>query len=107
MPVYARVTEMVCPPTAVDLGIRFDRDHVVPEALAHDGCVGLLFLVDRMSGGSLTISLWASEDDLEASEHLGNQLRDSSAQLVDAHIGAIHRYEVTLCTGISPLDATG
>lgn len=106
MPVYARVTAMSCPPEAVETGIQFDRDEVTPDALAHDGCAGLLFLVNRTTGESLTISLWSSLVDLESSEDLGNRLRGASAELVQAQIDSISRYEVTLCTGIEAVNST-
>jgi len=69
-------------------------DEVVPVVRGMDGSRGLIYLVDRGSGKSISITLWESADAMRASEDAANRLRrDSSASSGDTIVG-VERYEV-------------
>jgi hypothetical protein len=55
---------------------------------------GAIFLLDRETGKTMTITLWDSEEAMRASEEKGNQLRRDTAQTTSASIGNIERFEV-------------
>jgi len=65
---YARSITIMGDPTAMDEGIAFVRDEVMPAVTAMDGCVGLSMLVDRESGQCIVTSSWDSEEAMNASD---------------------------------------
>ncbi len=58
-----------------------------------DGNRGAIFLMDRETGKSLTITLWESEDAMWASEEKANQVRGDAAQTTSANVGNVERFE--------------
>jgi heme-degrading monooxygenase HmoA len=54
------------------------------------------FCVDRASGTGLTITLWESEQALEASAEQANQLRARAAEPAGATIDSVKHYEVAI-----------
>ena len=71
---YARTTTLRGNPEAMDEGIAFVRDEVMPLVRGMDGHVGLSMLCDRDSGRCIVTSAWQSEDALRAS---AEAVRDS------------------------------
>ena len=63
---YARSTTIQTEPAAIDAGIAFARDEVIPSVRAVDGCVGISLLVDRQSGRCIFTSAWETEEALRA-----------------------------------------
>jgi hypothetical protein len=96
MQVFARVSTIQGPPEAVDEGIKTVREQVLPAAKGMQGFKGMLALIDRATGKSVGVTLWASEDDMRASEEAAGRLRSSSAQTGNAQIVSVERYEVAL-----------
>ncbi len=47
---YARSTTVHGNPAAIDVGIAYVREAVIPAVRDMDGCIGLSMLVDRASG---------------------------------------------------------
>lgn len=68
---YARVGTAQDQPGKMDDAIRIYRDSVVPAQKQQKGFKGSLFLTDRHTGRSISISLWETEADLEASMNNG------------------------------------
>ena len=68
---HARVTIGQGKPGSADDAIRIYRDSVVPACQAQVGFRGLYYLVDREAMKSITISLWATADDMKAAEASG------------------------------------
>jgi heme-degrading monooxygenase HmoA len=64
---YARVGIAQDKPGKMDDAIRVYRDSVVPAQKQQKGFKGALFLTDRHTGRSISISLWETEADMEAS----------------------------------------
>lgn len=67
---------------------------LVPKVREIDGCAGVLFLVDRLTGRSMSISLWDSEEAMLNSEETANQLRKEISERADEQVLFIERYEV-------------
>ena len=57
------------------------------------------FLVDRAGGRGMSITLWESEDALNASVERANQMREKAADQAGASIQAVDHFEVALTVG--------
>jgi quinol monooxygenase YgiN len=68
--------------------------NLIPRVREIDGCVGALFLVDRLSGRSMSISFWDSEQSMLNSEEEGNRIRREISEKADEQVLFIERYEV-------------
>jgi quinol monooxygenase YgiN len=68
--------------------------NLIPRVREIEGCVGALFLVDRLSGRSMSISFWDSEQSMLNSEEEGNRLRREVSEKADERILFIERYEI-------------
>ena len=56
---FARSITITGDPAALDAGIAYVRDEVMPTVTALDGCIGLSMLVDRESGQCIVTSSWS------------------------------------------------
>ena len=63
---YARSTTVSAQPAAIDAGIAYIRDEVMPTLLRKPGCVGMSMLVDRSSGRCIVTSAWRTEGEMQA-----------------------------------------
>ncbi len=61
-----------------------------------DGFEGAYLLVDRGSGRALTITLWSSEDAVQASTERANQTRAQAAATAGISIENVAVYEVAV-----------
>jgi heme-degrading monooxygenase HmoA len=59
-----------------------------------DGFKGVIGLLDRQSGKSLTVTLWESEGAMRASEQEADRLRQESAEAASETVEGVERYEV-------------
>ena len=57
---------------------------------------GFIALGDRQSGKVIGVSLWESEQAMQASEQVGDRTRSDSAEAVGASVADVERYEVGL-----------
>ncbi len=64
-----------------------------------DGFSKAYFLVDRAGGRGMSITLWESEDALNASVERANQMREEATEQAGASIQAVDHYEVALTVG--------
>jgi len=69
-------------------------EHVLPALEMQDGFSGGLVLADRQSGKVLAVTLWESEQAMDATEDASNWLRIFSAESGGGTIGSVQRYEV-------------
>ena len=97
-PVFARSTTIMGDPAALDAGIAYVRDEVMPMITAMDGCVGLSMMVDRQSGQCIVTSSWESADTMQASNlHLtpirarAGEIIMGTPQIEEWEIAAMHR----------------
>ena len=67
---------------------------LIPRVREIEGCVGALFLVDRLSGRSMSISFWDSEQSMVKSEEEANRIRREISEKADEQVLFIERYEV-------------
>ena len=82
---YARSNTFNGNPAAMDEGIAYVRDRVLPDITGRDGCIGLSMLVDRESGRCIVTTAWESEEAMHASEPA---VRDSRARAGEVLGGA-------------------
>ena len=64
-----------------------------------DGFSKAYFLVDRPGGRGISITLWESEDALDASVERANQMRQEATDQAGASIQSVDHYEVALTVG--------
>ena len=93
---FARVSTYHGDPGRIDEGLDNLRENIVPRAQQMDGFKGLYYLLDRESGKALSVTLWASEEAMHASEEAANRLREESAEASGETIDNVERYEVVV-----------
>ena len=79
---YARSTTVRGKPEAMDDGIAYVRDKVMPTAGDMDGCVGLSMLADRESGRCVVTTSWADHDAMRRSADGVMALRRRAAEIM-------------------------
>jgi len=94
---YARMLSSTVKPRRTDELIQIARDSILPVAMQQAGSLGMLLLNDRTTGKGGSITLWATEADMKASETSG-YLREQLAKLTEVLEPQIVReaYEVVL-----------
>ena len=95
---YARSITITGDVTAIDAGIAYVNDEVMPTVTALDGCVGLSMLVDRESGQCIVTSSWQSEETMRASDvHLaplrvrGGEILGGAPRVEEWEVAVMHR----------------
>jgi len=93
--VYARTTTVHGDPTAIDEGIAFLRDRVMPAVEGLPGYVGLSMLADRDSGRCIATT---SLKDEAAMAGTGEQLRPLRARFAEVLGGSVelHSWEIAV-----------
>jgi len=93
----ARVSTIQGKPQQVEDGIRNYREQIMPAAKKMTGFKGAYLLVDRKSGKAVSITLWDTEKNLQASTKAADQLRAQASQIVAASKPpAVEIYEVAV-----------
>jgi heme-degrading monooxygenase HmoA len=81
-------------PEAIDEGLKLKKK-VLPTAPGQtEGMSGAIFLVDRSSGTIVTISLWESEEAMNAGEEVAARLRAEATG--EGETASVEHYEVAL-----------
>jgi hypothetical protein len=98
---YARSTTFRGDPAALDEGIAYTRDKVLPAVQQMDGCVGLSMLVDRSTGRCIVTTSWDDADAMHRSAEAIRGIRETAistvhgiereAEVAEWQIGAVHR----------------
>ena len=92
---YARVSTYEGGTTEdYDAGLDRLEAEVAPRIRAMPGYRGVLSLVDRSTGRSLSITLWEDEDAIAATREEADRVRAQAAELSGASIGEVVEYEV-------------
>lgn len=81
---------------ALDESLRVVSEKIVPQLQTVRGFAGLLSLVNRSTNETLAITLWEDRAALDASEALADRVRREAAELTDADIRGVERYEVVM-----------
>jgi hypothetical protein len=93
---YARVTTYEGSVEDYDQGLEKMRSDLVPKVHAMPGSKGVLAMLDRSTGKSLTIALWDSEDTLASTREDAKRVREDAANATGATITDVTEYEVGL-----------
>lgn len=64
---YARSTTITGDPGAIDAGIAYVRDEVLPTVTQMEGCVGMSMVADRESGRCIATTSWETQEAMEDS----------------------------------------
>lgn len=78
---FARISTIQGSPERLEAGKKFFVEHVVPVIEKLDGFQGAYFLIDRKSGKTVRISLWETEEALQASAEAVTQVRSEGADI--------------------------
>jgi heme-degrading monooxygenase HmoA len=93
--VYARTTTVHGDPRAVDEGVAFLRDRVMPAVEGLPGYVGLSLLADRHTGRCIATTSWKDEPSMADT---GEQLRPLRARFAEVLGGSVelHSWEIAV-----------
>ena len=91
---FARVSTYAGRPEQLDEMHHEGVEHVLPALEMQDGFSGGLVLADRQSGKVLAVTLWESEQAMDATEEASHWLRIFSARSAGGTISSVQRYEV-------------
>jgi hypothetical protein len=90
------------PVEAIDKGIAFFKERVVPAAKATPGNAGQVLLIDRKTGSGVGITLWESAQAMGASEQMGITSRTQSAAATGGSIVNVERFEQVIADRAGP-----
>ena len=79
---YARSTTFRGDPSAIDDGIAYTRDKVVPAVRQMDGCLGLSMLADRHTGHCIVTTSWTDADAMHRSSEAMRAIRETAVRTV-------------------------
>ncbi len=96
VPMFARVSTFQGSPERVDEGIKIAEEQALPAAKALEGFKGMLMLVDRDAGKSIAVTLWESEEAMNASVEAANKIRGDVASAAGEQIVSVEQYEVAI-----------
>lgn len=89
---WARVSTYQLPADNVDAAV--ERFNQALGDVKEPGLERAELLVDRSSGKALTITVWGSEETLQASVEAANQIRSSAADAADVSILDVSHFEI-------------
>jgi heme-degrading monooxygenase HmoA len=93
---FARVSTFQGSAEAVDEGIKVAEEQALPGAKELEGFKGMLMLVDRATGKSIAVTLWESEEAMNASVEAANKIRGDFASAAGGEIVSVEQYEVAI-----------
>ena len=95
---FGRVTRFagVADDGTLELYLRLVRERVLPVVRVIPGFSGYLALTDGERGEVLVLTLWASEQQMRASEETTVQLRSEAADKVGATVVSVERFRVAI-----------
>lgn len=91
----ARVSTYAGSPHQAEEGIR-NFEGLTEGLRSMDGFEGAYLLVDRGTGKAMTITLWSSEEALQASAERAKQMRTDAAGGAGMSIDSVENYEVAV-----------
>jgi heme-degrading monooxygenase HmoA len=91
---FARVSTYDSRPEQLDEMHHEGMEHVLPALEMQDGFSGGLVLADRQSGKFLVVTLWESDQAMDATEDASHWLRIFGAESGGGTISSVQRYEV-------------
>lgn len=91
---YARVSIYEGSVEDYDASLPTMKREIAPKVRAMSGSAGLLSLIDRTTGRSISITLWESEEAMAATRDSANAIRSQAASAMGARIVDVTEYEV-------------
>ena len=91
---HARVTRAHGDPSKVDEGIERFKSTSLPAIKQIDGLKGILYLVDKKGAKVAAVSLWESEEALNAGDAAVQKIRSDALQAGSAEVDSTEVYEV-------------
>jgi heme-degrading monooxygenase HmoA len=98
---YARVSTYEGSVEDYDAGVEKMTSDIAPQVRAMSGSAGLLTMVDRDTGQSLSITLWESEEAMVNSREAANRVRSEAATSTGSTIVSVTEYEVGVADLVS------
>ena len=99
---YARSTTVRGNPAAIEVGIAYVREAVIPAVRDMDGCIGLSMLADRADGRCIITTAWADAEAMRNSAENVRGIRDRTAEILvgpaeveEWEIAILHRQHET------------
>jgi heme-degrading monooxygenase HmoA len=93
---FARVHTLETSSEQQDVGLRVLHDEVLPWLRESTGFRGVIRLTDQELGKTITMTLWATEEDLRESADAAERIGSLTASGIGATRQPIAEYEVTL-----------
>lgn len=94
---FARVTTLEGgDPAKLEESIRFAQEQILPRARQMSGWKGVISLADRSTGDGLLITLWDSEEAMNASAEQARGLRAESQAPAGETEATVRGYEVMI-----------
>lgn len=91
---YARVSTYEGGAEGYDASVDTMKSDIAPQVRAMAGSAGLLSMIDRTTGQSLSITLWDSEEAMVSSREAANEMRSQAAKAAGSTIINVAEYEV-------------
>jgi hypothetical protein len=93
---HARVSTYEGSVEDYDRGTEKMKSDIAPRVQAMAGCKGILTMLDRSTGRSLSITLWDNEEALAGSREEADRVRSEAASTTGSTITDVTEYEVTV-----------
>jgi hypothetical protein len=93
---YVRSTTVLADPRAIDAGVRFLRQNVMPTLEKTEGCVGLSMLADRESGRCIAATAWTTEQAMRATAERLRPVRNRFALALGGQDADVREWEVAV-----------
>lgn len=91
---FARVTTTQGSPEQYDQTVRYIQEQLMPMLRQMPGIKGAFVLGDRQSGKGISITLWETEDAMNASAQAANQVRAQGVSGTSSALEGVQGYEV-------------
>jgi hypothetical protein len=95
---HARIGRVTFLPDKADEVIGHVKEVIVPRFEASEGYKGYTLLIDRSSGAGIGISFWDSEDAMYATDTLGEESRQGTAEAGSGSDQGFAHFEVAIDT---------
>jgi heme-degrading monooxygenase HmoA len=91
---FARVTTTQGSPEQYDQNAHYIQEQLVPMLKQMPGLKGAYLLADRQTGKALSITLWETEEAMNASAQAANQIRAQGVAGTSSALEGVQGYEV-------------
>lgn len=95
---HARIGRVTFLPDKADEVIDEVKEAIVPKFEASEGYKGYTLLIDRATGSGIGISFWESEDAMLATDSLGQEARQVTAEAGSGSDQGFAHFEVAIDT---------